>query len=920
MPVLTRRYLRSVAKRAALRLPFGVGRLLRDYVRIRAEYAGAQARLRRQDAMLYWQLAAAVAGKTPEELGIEDPTTALEPRPIPQPTLVQMLRDQGRFVARLRAGEPLELAVAELARAQLDTDDERSARMLSYGLQRSPATRAAGSLGLATIADRKDLPELAWACLRDVPREVWRRVAVREFFASGFRVDPPTALEQAQAIVDERPGELTPKGWLDLVKVAFGAGQWAIAEQALRIADELAAASPDNWESTAANPAAREWLWPWVDLALRPVAPPTLPEHHRSFAVLDYKQPDQKRTSTNLGDYVQTLAFLGHLARHQNLSFHGPSDLVDLVTELQKRVRPERQLDSAARDLTLVVSNRDASTLDAIPEGTWTIAFGWYMHHIFDRLDFPLNQSLRPIFISFHCNRPRMLTPDAVAYLRRYAPIGCRDWTTVDLLLSAGVPAYFSGCITTTVDTVFPELDEPERPPADAPVAYVDVSPQPGVQVQRQERPRVRKSSLVANLRDAIDLMESYRRGHSAIVTSRLHCYLPARSVGTPVEFTPKNPADVRFNGLTGLTDSDYDAMRSGILTKLAHVLNAILEGKDEQEVYAIWRSLCAPDVERAMARRASVPPMPPPSFDLAEACARIRANQVTIERVAPAPDRPELHVALALDRNLKSEMPVVVEAMSRHTTRPLRLWVLCRHHGPDDYRRLARLFPSVSFTWLPCDPVDYGDVRNMIKHVTVSTMDRLLLPELLPELDRLVYHDIDALPLADLGPLFDWDLQGQPLAARSSISGRASSGVVNVLDSTKRLRDDPPAAYDCIRRTFARHSGDYPAFNAGVLVLDLARMRKDGFCQEFIPYAERYGMNDQQVLNCYTGPNRAVLPPEWNAFPTQEAVVAPKIIHWAGPAKPWDDGCVVLQEQWQEHARRVRDREQELALDRRGT
>jgi lipopolysaccharide biosynthesis glycosyltransferase len=920
LPILTKRSLRAAAKGVALRLPFGVGRLLRDYQRLRADQARMHARLRQQrrdDTVLYWQLVAAAAGKTPEELGIEDSSTVPEPGPIPRATLVGLLRHQGRFLARLRAGDPVEVPVAELVRALLDADDERSARMLSYGLQRDPATRPAGSLGLAIIGDRKELPELVWACLREVPREVWRRLAVREFFASGFRVDRAAALGQARAIVDDRPAELTRKGWLDLVKVAFGAGELAIADRALRIADELAAATPAEWESTDI---ARDWLRHWVERALRPAAPATVPEHHVSIAVLDYKQPELKYTSTNLGDYVQTLACLGHLARHQNLSFHGPSELVELVAEMQKRVRWDRQLDTPARDVTLVVSNRDASSLDAIPEGTWTIAFGWYMHRMFERLDFPLNRSLRPIFISFHCNRPRMLTPEAVAYLRRYAPIGCRDWTTVDLLLSAGVPAFFSGCITTTVDTVFPALDPEERAPADAPVAYVDVPTRPGITVQRQERPRVRRAGLVTNLRHAIELMESYRRRHSAVVTSRLHCYLPVRSLGTPVEFAPKNPADVRFNGLTGLTDSGYDAMRQGILSKLDRVLHAILDGKDEQEVYEAWRSVCAPDVARARARRETLPPMPPPSFDLTEVCARIRANQVVIEPVAPVSDRPELQVALALDRNLRSQLPVVVEALSRQTTRPLHLWVLCRDHGPDDYRRLGRLFPTVRFTWLPCDLVDYGDLPSMLKHVTVSTMDRLLLPELLPELDRLIYHDIDALPLADLGPLFDWDLQGQALAARSSISGRASSGVVNMLDSTKRLRTDPEAAHDCIRRTCARHSGDYPAFNAGVLVLDLARMRKDGFCQEFIPFAERYGMNDQQVLNCYAGPNRAFLPPEWNAFPTQEVVVEPKIIHWAGPAKPWDDGCVIFGEKWNEYARSVRDREHELALDGSGT
>ena len=54
------------------------------------------------------------------------------------------------------------------------------------------------------------------------------------------------------------------------------------------------------------------------------------------------------------------------------------------------------------------------------------------------------------------------------------------------------------------------------------------------------------------------------------------------------------------------------------------------------------------------------------------------------------------------------------------------------REHEQADFDRAAALFPTVSFTWWPCDEVTYGDIHAMIPHITVSTMDRLVLPELL--------------------------------------------------------------------------------------------------------------------------------------------------------------------------------------------
>src|SRR3712207_6009579 len=167
---------------------------------------------------------------------------------------------------------------------------------------------------------------------------------------------------------------------------------------------------------------------------------------------------------------------MGHLVRHTNVRLHGDAKLTALLERLRERTRPERRRTDIDADVEVRTIHRDASEWQEVAEDTWVLAFGWYMHALFKvRHGFPLHDNLRPIFISFHCNKRDLLTPDAVEYLKRYGPIGCRDWTTVYLLLSMGVPAFFSGCVTTTTDTVYPELAEADRPPEDAPPAYVDM-------------------------------------------------------------------------------------------------------------------------------------------------------------------------------------------------------------------------------------------------------------------------------------------------------------------------------------------------------------------------------------------------------------------------------------------------------------
>ena len=104
-------------------------------------------------------------------------------------------------------------------------------------------------------------------------------------------------------------------------------------------------------------------------------------------------------------------------------------------------------------------------------------------------------------------------------------------------------------------------------------------------------------------------------------------------------------------------------------------------------------------------------------------------------------------------------------------------------------------------------------------------------------------------------------------------------------------------------------HGIDHAALNAGVLVLDLDRMRRDGFTARYLGLVERYGFHDQDTMLAYVGPDRAVIEPRWNAMPALEDVPDPGLIHWAGFGKPWDTGLTYAQDAWRTTAERLRAR-----------
>lgn len=780
--------------------------------------------------------------------------------------------------------------------------DVRRARAISAAYRDSETGKVPGTIATAMIAADDGLPDYAWDLLSSLDRERVIELAPAEYFEVGLTVAPDHVVPELRKYFDEGKGsEISAWHWLRIAKIAFATVHEDISRQALDCAEVVAREHSD--EELIAE---IEWLRRWYgarDAAMNSTTEP--PAGTIPFAVLDYKQPDKAFSSKNLGDMVQTIASLGHFVRQDNFSFTGDEELVALVDRLRSQRNSSRVVSGESATFSLYRMDRDASNYFDVPPGTWSIGFGWYMHQMFGvKYDVPFNPNLRPIFVSFHVNAPSMLTEETLAYLKQYEPIGCRDWNTSHLLNAAGVDAFFSGCLTTTIDNNFEPFTgtRPDR------TLYVDVDPPHDEEFRTQVFPEVCERSVTENADDALRWLEDYRSGYSHIVTSRLHCNLPARSLGANVDFQPKNPADVRFDGLAGINETQFNAIRDGILSKLEVILGHIARGESETDVYAAWRELCAGDVAFAKQTLASDPPIPETSFDIAEACRQIHKESVTNERTVIVPGE-EVAIEFSLDANFKQQLEVTLESIVRTTTRPIRAYVLTRGLDDADRTRVVGLFPQVSFVWLPTDHVDYGTIVGMIEHITVATMDRLLLPELLPEVNRIVHFDLDAIARGDVGELFDVDLGGAPIAARTSPQPTFESGFAYMIRMSKRLRKDEPAARELIRRSHSRHSYDFRGFNAGIMVLDLAQMRSDDFCREFLPWVERFGLNDQEVLNVYAGANRAELDADWNRLPRVEDIDNAKVVHWAGFHKPWKLGFVAGKHEWESLAEDVANR-----------
>lgn len=190
-----------------------------------------------------------------------------------------------------------------------------------------------------------------------------------------------------------------------------------------------------------------------------------------------------------------------------------------------------------------------------------------------------------------------------------------------------------------------------------------------------------------------------------------------------------------------------------------------------------------------------------------------------------------------------------------------------------------------------------FKDVRVRLgSHISMATMDRIFLPSLLSDVSRVIYLDVDVSLRGDLSALAGADVGPRGICARLS-PHRLFSNI-----STSMRSWGHKSCEDAV----AEAGGDWLSFNAGVMVLDLELLRTLDFVDSCCDWVERFGVNDQIACTMFARGDFARLAPAWNTFAVHEwnQFAFAKIVHWAGPRKPWSHNVPLGVCWWDDHAR----------------
>lgn len=160
---------------------------------------------------------------------------------------------------------------------------------------------------------------------------------------------------------------------------------------------------------------------------------------------------------------------------------------------------------------------------------------GWFKTN---PAQWPPHPAYLPVYLGFHIRlfqSPSLTGPEAIAHYRSHGPIGCRDPHTLALLRSLGVDAFLSHCLSLTLPRRLPEPEtQTEVFVVSRDERLVDLLPndlRPFTFISQYSGDH----DFVANIVAAEELLETYRSRARLIITSLLHCALPAIAMGIPV-------------------------------------------------------------------------------------------------------------------------------------------------------------------------------------------------------------------------------------------------------------------------------------------------------------------------------------------------------------------------------------------------
>ena len=171
------------------------------------------------------------------------------------------------------------------------------------------------------------------------------------------------------------------------------------------------------------------------------------------------------------------------------------------------------------------------------------------------------------------------------------------------------------------------------------------------------------------------------------------------------------------------------------------------------------------------------------------------------------------------------------------------------------------------------------------------STYFRMFIPNMFPQYDKAIYLDSDIVLLRDIAKLYKQKIGDKLLAGVADMAVAQHSEFIDYVKNKIGVKSEK----------------EY--FNAGILLLNLAKMREENFENQFVSLLDKVTFSvaqDQDYLNALCLGKTKMLDEKWNQMPLgkQKKYKKIAIIHYNLSFKPWQADNIMYGEKFWEYAR----------------
>lgn len=175
------------------------------------------------------------------------------------------------------------------------------------------------------------------------------------------------------------------------------------------------------------------------------------------------------------------------------------------------------------------------------------------------------SEQIEPLYISFHIQN-NIKDIRMIEHLKKFEPIGCRDKYTYNLLVKKGIKAYFSSCLTTTLDIQYYKDDSLRNNEiifTEFKFGYLKEADLFLRKLKNYNFSNITylthtfnaNISHLKRFKIANNILKKYEKA-KLVVTTKIHAALPCLALKTPVIFVNKKYDKFRFEGIYDLLNT----------------------------------------------------------------------------------------------------------------------------------------------------------------------------------------------------------------------------------------------------------------------------------------------------------------------------------------------------------------------------